>query len=157
MLRWRESSVEYFLWGQLWGSKWTMTDTQQGCREERTWKRNKCLSVGFKVLTVMTIMSTIFSNVSLCIPVDVHWSLVGVYRFQFQSPRVSKASNEQEVNIWTASFFFFDEEGGNGLIWNTAELQDYTASHSRRQHSSHILLFQQTPMEKYYRYPKLDP
>jgi hypothetical protein len=82
---------------------------------EGHWKKNKRgyigmswtkLNVGFAVLTVVVVKSTIFWDITLCSLLSVNRRFVGIYRLHLQGRKISWARNQCESTWKLAQLIF---------------------------------------------------
>jgi hypothetical protein len=60
------------------------------------------IHVGFEVLTAVVIKSTIFWDITLCIPLKVNRRFGATYRLHVQGQRISRAARHQRESRWQA-------------------------------------------------------
>jgi hypothetical protein len=79
------------------------------------------ISVGFQVLTAVTVMRSIFWNITLCSPTKLNRRFGGTYSLRTQGGRVSQARNQHYAAesrvLPNASFcLFLDPESVGGMF-----------------------------------------
>jgi hypothetical protein len=88
--------------------------------------------------------STIFWDVTLCSPVDIHWFIQGTFCLHFQGRRVKQVRNQQEVHCkhslhYTNMNFYLYLAVIYGSLLNESSLNchdEYSTTHSNRNGSS---------------------
>jgi hypothetical protein len=84
-------------------------------------------NVGFEVLTVVVMKSTIFWDITPCSPLSVNRRFEGTYRHHLQGRKISWARNQRESR-WQAELCFDPEDGGDIFLRNVGwPSRDYTA------------------------------